>query len=128
VLSWLRRYSASLPTSVLLPTPALPVTATTSELAGLVVIAARISPSCSPRPTTLSRRESACRSPVRSRLSRSSSMRAAPAGAEEFGNLRQRRAGSKHSRHAQLQQLGNVGFWNDAADQHADVPQAGIIQ
>src|SRR5262249_33345797 len=124
--------SISLPISVLLPTPPLPVMATTRLLSCAGPSAARISPTCSPRARKLSKRARARRSWRRKR-SRSGSSMAGPADAwglvlEKGNDVGQRRAGTENARHAHGQQLGHIAFRHDAADQDADVFEAGFAQ
>ena len=43
-------------------------------------------------------------------------------------DLVERRARTEHPRHAKLNQFRHILFRNDAADQHADIPQPGLPQ
>src|SRR6266849_9226139 len=118
----------SRPMSVLLPTPAAPVKAVTRV--GFVggPRRSRISPMCSPRATRLSSCASARRSPWRNRSSSTSSMARLAPLLEVRDDVRQRRPRPQDARHSHLQQLGNVAFRNDAADQDADVIESRLAQ
>ena len=47
---------------------------------------------------------------------------------EESDDVRQRRAGAEDAGHAHFEEFGDVGFGDDAADQNADVAEAGVAQ
>src|SRR5579871_516677 len=114
--------------SVLLPTPPLPVIATTRlGLAGSG-ISARFSPKISPRAARLSRRASARRSRWRKRSSNESGMARSPVPAQEIDNLRQRCARPEDARYAHFLKLGHIPFRDDSADQDAHIVQAGLVE
>src|SRR5262249_7692988 len=116
-----RRCSISLPVRVLLPTPPLPVTATTrAGLAGGPT-PARISSTCRPADSRLSSRARARRSRRRKRSKRGSSMAGGAPLAEEVHDLGDGGARPEDAGHAHLPEFRDVALWHDAADQDADV-------
>src|SRR5262245_25273103 len=124
----LRRCSMSLPMRVLLPTPPLPVNATTRLGVGGVGRCARLSAPISPRPARLSRRARAKRSPPRKRFSSVSSMSRLASLLEKIDYVLNRRARAKDVGNAELLQFGDVRLGNDAAHQHTDLLKSRLPQ
>src|SRR5262245_38013006 len=124
----LRKCSISLPTSVLLPTPPAPVSATTR--AGLLAgpSCARVSSPARPHAAKVNTRLSARRSCCRKRSSSSSGMGLLASLTQEVNDFREGRSRTKDAGHAHLEQLGDVALGNDAADQDADVLEFRLAQ
>src|SRR5262249_47639864 len=120
--SW-RNCSISLPMSVLLPTPPLPVMASTR--AGFEAGPSGIA---TPRAAKVMSRARLRRS-FRFRPASNSSSMGRPAGLlQEFDYLRQRCTRTEHSGHAHFEQLRNVFFRDNAADENANISKIGFTQ
>src|SRR5262249_45083523 len=123
-----RTSSISLPVRLLLPTPPGPVTATTRGGSRGAGSPASPASTCPPRATRLTRLASARPSPARNR-SRSGASMPVPAGLPKEGDdLVQGRPRAEDAGDAHLQEARHVVLGDDAAHQHADVPQPGLAQ
>src|SRR5580700_589080 len=83
---------------------------------------------CWPRVASVMSRARARRSWRRSPSTISLGMGWAPARLEKFDDRSHRRTRTKHAGHSHFEQLGDVRFGNDAADQDADVAQCRRTQ
>src|SRR5258708_6820909 len=113
--------SISLPMSVLLPTPALPVMAMTLACRSLVLSAARTAAGSWPRLISVSTRDKANRSPARNRCHKSSGMCAAPSLAQKIDDLDKRGPRPEDPADSHLCKLRGIFFRHDSPHHHADV-------
>src|SRR5262245_10421647 len=119
-----RTWAMSCPINVLLPTPGLPVTATTRPgFAG-----GRTAPMASPRAARVSSRDNACRSRRRKPSHSASSMARLAASLQEFDDFIERRARAKDLGDTHRAQLGHICFGNDAPHPDADAVELRLAQ